>query len=152
FSAAAGRMEPSEAANICSSALAILFQEQIKLDSQAGLGAMTGGEFRQLIDFQILPLLLTPPSPREVSRRCALQIAAASLPSCSAPFFAPPAGLPPSFEPFPCPFSTAQLVELLQQPTCSAHGSRRILAQLERRHQRSFPDAWSFVRFAQEQQ
>jgi predicted Ser/Thr protein kinase len=47
-------------------------------------------------------------------------------------------------------FTTADLVELLKQPTCTGLARREILDQLEIRYGRKFSDHWAFVRFAEE--
>jgi hypothetical protein len=55
-------------------------------------------------------------------------------------------------EPFPCPLSAQQLVELLKSPACVRESRRAVLDCLGHRYRRHFSDHWDFVRYADEQQ
>jgi hypothetical protein len=54
-------------------------------------------------------------------------------------------------EPFPCRFTTQQLVDLLKMPTCVGEARAVILEQLSNRYKRPFADVWDFVEFAETQ-
>lgn len=54
-------------------------------------------------------------------------------------------------EPWPCRFTTQELIELLKMPTCIGDTRRLILDHLGNRYRRRFDTHWDFVRYAEEQ-
>jgi hypothetical protein len=100
---------------------------------------------------QGLAAVLTRVDPPELSRRAAAVAAAVGPLAGAGHAAATPAPLGPALAPLPCRFSTAQLVELLKQPTCVGPVRRVILDHLENRYHQKFTDHWDFDRFAKKQ-
>jgi hypothetical protein len=134
LSAVAARMEPGQAA-------ATLTQAMAQTTSSGAIDAFADG----------LSGVLTPAYRPELSRRSVATLTAVGTLAGAGQPLAGLGTLGPALEPAPCRFSTADLVDLLKQPTCTGRARRVILDQLENRYHQRFADQWAFVRFAREQ-
>ncbi len=133
----AARMEPGEAAQA-----ATVFMQTMKDPDSRDQDAL-----ERLAD--TLSALLSPLPVAEIPSRSAT-VATAAISAGGGPSLGAIALLLPAAKLPPCRLSAQQVVQMLKMPTCIGPLRRVVLEQLGSLCQRSFSDAWEFVRFAQE--
>jgi hypothetical protein len=150
----ASRLRP-EAIAILTQAIGSLAQELVKIGSPGpGLPEQEEARFQWQRErlLQGLLAILTGVDRVELSRRAQAIVALVGSFNGSSYYPLDPMPLIQASEPLRCFLPTAELVELLKQPTCVGPVRRLILDQLQNRYRRRFADHWAFVGFAKEQQ
>jgi hypothetical protein len=176
----AARLDPRDAARLCSPAADAFARAMTKTTDPSALGALALGlsavaAYLEPLDaarlcspaadalsramattsspigLKALSAVLIWVDPSELSRKgVAARALVASLADTAQPL-TPLALFGPAQEQLLCPLSAQQLVDLLKRPTWVGTGRRLILDQLEARYRQRFADHWEFVRFAEEQ-